>query len=175
MANRANNHHLSRPWLTVRSDRCVRADGQVIDPFHVLEYRTWVCIVALTPTGEVILTREYRHGAGIVAVGLPGGSVEAYDESNEAAARRELLEETGYQCQALVEVGRCYANWSSHTNQIVFFVGHSARLTASKRPDPNEQIEVVLQDWNEYRRQSFMSVAQSFHLAAITFVDRVLA
>ena len=38
------------PWLKVRSDTCVRADGHRITPYHVLEYPDWVNVVTLTPS-----------------------------------------------------------------------------------------------------------------------------
>ena len=35
-------------WLTHRGDRCQAAAGRIIEPFHVLEFPTWVNVVALT-------------------------------------------------------------------------------------------------------------------------------
>ena len=54
-----------------------------------------VAVVAITPGGEVVLARQYRPGPDTVLDEIPGGAVEA-GEDVAAAARRELLEETGY-------------------------------------------------------------------------------
>ncbi len=37
-------------------------NGTIVDPYYVLEYPTWVNIVALTKNQEVILVKQYRHG-----------------------------------------------------------------------------------------------------------------
>ena len=61
-----------------------------------LEFPAWVLVMPVTPTGEVVMIRQYRHGNEDICLELPGGLVDATDRSPEAAIRRELLEETGY-------------------------------------------------------------------------------
>ena len=57
-----------------------------------------VGIVALTPARELIVVEQYRIPVGANTLELPAGLVgdEEAGEAIEAAARRELLEETGY-------------------------------------------------------------------------------
>ena len=78
-------------WLTVRADTCKLPSSNVIDPYYVLEYLTWLNIVALTENDDIVLVKLYRHGLGKTVVELPSGGVESYDESVLSAARRELL------------------------------------------------------------------------------------
>lgn len=54
-----------------------------------------VAVVAITSDGQVVLVRQYRPGPGRILDELPGGGVEAGEVPTDAA-RRELLEETGY-------------------------------------------------------------------------------
>ena len=82
-----------RPWLTVRRDTVRLPDGRVNPEFYVLEYPTWVNIIAVTDTGDMVLVRQYRHGLGQTRFELCAGVVEPGETPLEGA-RRELLEET---------------------------------------------------------------------------------
>src|SRR5512142_1703026 len=54
-----------------------------------------VVMVAVTPAGNVILEKQFRPPIGRDVIELPAGLVE-HDEPMEAAAKRELIEETGW-------------------------------------------------------------------------------
>ena len=41
-----------RPWLTARRDTCQLPDGRIHDEYYVLEYPTWVHVVAITKERE---------------------------------------------------------------------------------------------------------------------------
>jgi 8-oxo-dGTP pyrophosphatase MutT (NUDIX family) len=157
------------PWLKVRSDRCVARTGRVIEPFHVLEYPAWVSVVALTAEGEVVLVREYRHGAGQVVVGLPGGVVDASEAGPETTARRELAEETGYAAGSVVALGTHYVNPANQTNLTSSFLALDCRLAGSPSLDPNEEIEVVREDFVQFLRRFWAGevVPQASHANAI--------
>ena len=84
-----------RPWLTARRDK-VRLPNGVINPeYYVLEYPDWINIIAITVDGRMVFERQYRHGRGEVGYEIPAGVCEP-GETPEQAARRELLEETGF-------------------------------------------------------------------------------
>ena len=87
----------------------------------VLDCPDWVNIIPLTDDGQVVLIRQFRHGTQSVTLEVPGGVVEA-DESPEAAAVRELAEETGYVPERVKSLGfvspnpaiqgnRSYTSW----------------------------------------------------------------
>jgi hypothetical protein len=42
-------------WLKLRADTCQLPNSRIIAPYYVLEYPTWVNIVAITPQDEIIL------------------------------------------------------------------------------------------------------------------------
>lgn len=60
-----------------------------------------VGIVAMTTEGELLLVQQYRPPIGCDAIEIPAGLIgdDEANESIESAARRELLEETGYEAE----------------------------------------------------------------------------
>src|ERR671913_2018231 len=83
------------PYFALRSDQLRLPDGAVKDPYYVIERPDAAITFPLTAEGEVVLVRQYRPPLGMMELGLPAGLVED-GERPEAAARRELSEETGY-------------------------------------------------------------------------------
>ena len=57
-------------------------------------------VVAVTEQGELVIERQYRHGIEKVIWELPAGAIEPGEDPQEAA-KRELLEETGYKAEKL--------------------------------------------------------------------------
>jgi 8-oxo-dGTP pyrophosphatase MutT (NUDIX family) len=89
--------YLSREfWYTVRVDEVELPTGSIIEKYWVNEYRPWVNVVAITARDEVVLIRQYRHGLEQVHFEIPAGTTDPGETELEPAARRELLEETGY-------------------------------------------------------------------------------
>ena len=76
---RKSSYIIKDRWLTVRADSCEMPSGQTIEPFYVLEYPTWVNVVALTADDDVILVRQYRHGLQETILGLPSGVRNKFD------------------------------------------------------------------------------------------------
>src|SRR5437867_7170112 len=87
-------------------------------------------------TEEIVLTREYRHGLGRVTFSLPGGTAKD-GESAEACARRELLEETGYQAPRLLEMYTGNNLTAYLEGTLHLFFGRDCQAT-ERRPDPDE-------------------------------------
>ncbi len=101
-----------------------------------------VCILPLTPDGEVVCIEEWRQAVDRINYGLPVGGTEPDDDDLEAAARRELAEETGYEAdrfESLVTVEP--ANGIADTVLHVF-VAHGCRPTGEQQLDHNESIRV---------------------------------
>jgi 8-oxo-dGTP pyrophosphatase MutT (NUDIX family) len=132
----------------IRLDRCELPNGQTIEGF-VLEFGTWATVLALTKEQEVVLIRQYRHGAQKVIVELPGGVMDREDESPLAGARRELLEETGYTSDRIIQVGCVSPNPANQTNLIYSFLALDAEKISDQHLDKTEEIEVFLKPLDE--------------------------
>lgn len=127
----------------------VRYDAYRFEPsgreqdFVVLEMPSWVNIVPMTDDGQVVLIRQYRHGIRDVALEIPGGVVEP-NEPPEAAAVRELREETGYVAERVRLLARVHPNPAIQNNYCYLFAAEGCRKTEQPSPDPFESIEVSL-------------------------------
>lgn len=131
-------------WIALRADTCKMPNGRVVAPYYVLEYPTWVNVVAVTENNDVVLVRQYRHGLRKTVLELPCGSVEARDTSPLDAIKRELLEETGYTGDYFVETGKISPNPANHSNFTHCFLATPVEQVQQPNPDDTEQIETVL-------------------------------
>lgn len=107
-----------------------------------------VAILALTADQRVILAKQYRPGPEKMLAEVPGGGVEQ-GELPEAAAQRELLEETGYTGD-MQYVAESYPGGYS-TMQQYNFVATNCRRVAQPRLDANEFIDVVELPLEDFR------------------------
>ncbi len=130
------------PYFTLRSDRLRLPDGAIKDPYYVLERPDAAIIFPLTADGEVILVRQYRPAIERVELGLPAGLIESGEEP-EKAARRELLEETGYAGGEWEALGALASSPSLKDNWAYLFLARGVEPSAEPAPDEYERVEVV--------------------------------
>ena len=140
-----SREYLSRKlWYTVRVDKVELANGTVIPEYWISEYRPWVNVVALTEDAQVVLIRQYRHGIGKVFFEIPAGTTDAEDTSLESAARRELLEETGYGGGRWSPFMTLSANPALQNNLAYTFLAKDVVPTAEAHPDAGEDLRLHL-------------------------------
>ena len=133
-----------RPWMTVRRQRMLLPNGQEHPEYYILEYPTWVNIIALTPDDKMLLVRQYRPALDVTRYELCAGVMDDTDASPMEAARRELLEETGYgggEWSQLMVVG---PNASAMTNVSVSFIAHGVTKVSCQHLENTEDISVHL-------------------------------
>ena len=166
---------LQTRWLSLRADTCQLPTGHIITPYYVLEYPTWVNIVALTTDLHVILVRQYRHGVQQTVLELPSGSVEQTDASPLVAAQRELCEETGYTSDAFVETGRVSPNAANHANLTYCFLATAVERIGEPVADETEHVETVcvpLPEVIELARRG--ELLQAMHISSLFFALNTL-
>ena len=165
---------METPYFTLRSDRLRLPDGAIKDPYYVLERPDAAIIFPLTRDGEVILVRQYRPAIERVELGLPAGLVEKGEEPQKAA-RRELLEETGYAGGEWEPLGALASSPSLKDNWAYLFIARGVEPAAAPAPDEYERVEAVSVPVGELRPMiSVGEVVSSSGVAAILLaLDRL--
>ncbi len=163
-------------WFTVRQDTCERPDGKIVAPYYVYEFPTWVCAVAITEEGKVVMEKQYRHGIGLTAFELPGGCVDDTDASLEVAIARELMEETGYSFSHYEYLGKTCANPSTNNNWMHMYLATGGKPTGKQHLDENEDIELHLMTLDEIKTLlQENKIIQSMHVTALHYALQKLA
>ena len=126
----------------IREDKCQLPNEQIINS-HLLEYDDELIVFALTKKKEVLLIKQYRHGVQDVILELPGGSVDDGENPLEAA-KRELIEETGYASDTFIEVGCASPNPAIYINKIYSFLAMDVEKIGEQSTYDAESIEVLL-------------------------------
>ncbi len=139
----ASKFLLKHPYLRVIADTLEHPDdGRRYQHFLVDGGRHAVAVVALTDDGNLLLTRQYRHGVKEIIFDLPAGRVDS-DEDFITAAARELEEETGYRA-GHIEPLTFYNQFPGGitTGGWLFFAKNLVQ-TGERHLDENEEVEVV--------------------------------
>lgn len=101
-----------------------------------------VVMVAVTPSDSIILEKQFRPPLGRHVIELPAGLVDP-GESMEAAARRELIEETGWSAKKLSFLAEGPISTGASTEILRAYLCTDLEHVGPSGGDDNEIIEVI--------------------------------
>ncbi len=136
----------------------------------VLSSTDWVNCVAVTVDGRLVMVRQYRIGIRARTVETPGGMVDA-GETHGEAARRELLEETGFAAEDWHYLGAVQPNPAIHDNLCHHWLADGVEPSAPQRLGHGEDIEVLLLSIDEVR--AAIDRGELRHALALSALGRV--
>jgi 8-oxo-dGTP pyrophosphatase MutT (NUDIX family) len=101
-----------------------------------------VVMVAITPAGSVLIEKQFRPPLGRDVIELPAGLVDP-GESMETAAKRELIEETGWSAKNLDFLAEGPISTGASTEVLRAFLCTGLEHVGKNGGDDNEIIEVI--------------------------------
>jgi ADP-ribose pyrophosphatase len=110
-----------------------------------VEHPGAVAIVAMNDLGQVLLIRQYRHPVGELLWEIPAGLLDVDGESLESAARRELLEETGYLAGELEPLIEFYTTPGGSTEKISIFLARDLVLSKERPTLEGEEVDMLVE------------------------------
>lgn len=146
-------HVIQDEWIDFRRSTYRFPDGSIFEPFYSYSRRDYVVIVASDTEGKFLCVQQFRQGIRKVTTEFPAGGIErkdgkeygARDLSGEAAidaAKRELLEETGYESDEWRHLLTIPSNATMADNYAYLFAADNCRRISEQALDETEFLNV---------------------------------
>ena len=151
-------HVIQNEWMDLRKLTYRFPNGQEFEPYYSYSRRNYAVIVASDTEGRFICVRQFRQGVKEVTTEFPAGGLEkmggkedgaAGDEGALKAAKRELLEETGYESDEWEHLLTVLSNATIADNYAYIYRAKNCRKVADLHLDETEFIRVELHDAKE--------------------------
>lgn len=121
------------------------------EEYSLFGQKGWSVILPVTDSNEVIAIEQYKQGCDRIILELPAGTIERDDETVADTAKRELLEETGFCANSMIDLGppQFIATRNSWT-RFFMFLGLGCKRADAPVQDTSEVIlvrQIPLDDW----------------------------
>lgn len=136
----SQNKILSTPVFDVVSKN-EESQTKIRGNYIALNAPDWIVIIP-EYKNSFVLVRQYRHGAGIITTEFPGGVCDT-GEDPVSAAKRELLEETGFEAGKITVLGKCSPNPALFSNTFTVCLAQDLNPTFIQHPDEDEVIDYL--------------------------------
>ena len=149
-------HIIQDEWIDFRKVAYRMPDGTVFEPFYSYSRRSYVIIVASDEDGRYLCVRQFRHGIGEVTTEFSAGGIERTGDKEYiageddataaedalAAAKRELLEETGYTSDEWTHLLTVPSNATMADNYAHIFMAKHCKKCREQELDETEFLNV---------------------------------
>ena len=138
------------PIFSVEECACLSPDN-VLKSFSVLATSDWALVIPVLETAQgrkFVMVRQWRHGERELSLEFPGGVFEKGEDA-QAAAARELREETGYSAGKIEKLGCFNPNPAIMSNRVHIFLATDLESPVKQELDEDEYVEVEILPWEE--------------------------
>ena len=179
-------HIVNDEWIDFRRSAYRFPDGRTFEPYYSYSRRDYVVIIATDEAGDYICVRQYRQGIKKITTEFCAGGIERTDgkeygsnQSEEyvedalAAAKRELLEETGFESNDWKFLLKIPSNATMADNYANIFMAKNCRKVSGQSLDETEYLNVHI-----YNRKEIDDMiesgefAQANHVLALLLADK---
>ena len=178
-------HIVQDKWIDFRRIAYRFPDGSTFEPYYAYSRRDYVVIVPSDEEGNYLCVRQFRQGIRQVTTEFPAGGIERSDgkeyggnkdvsaEDAIAAAKRELLEETGYESDEWEHLLTIPSNATIADNYAYLFAARNCRKVAGQNLDDTEFLNVLkLSPQDIEKRIAESEFQQAIHVLAWLLANR---
>jgi ADP-ribose pyrophosphatase len=135
-------------WLRVESHMVELPDGQIIRDWPWVITPDYANAIAFTPQGQLVCFRQVKYAIEGESLAPVGGYIEPGEDPLQAA-KRELLEETGYSAADWHSLGSYAVDANRGAGRAFFFLARGACKVAERNADDLEEQEMILLEREE--------------------------
>ena len=181
----STEHIVNDEWMDIRRSEFRLPDGKVFGPYYTYSRRDYVVIVATDTNGDYICVRQFRQGVRRITTEFPAGGIERNDgrqygrsrdglaEDALEAAKRELLEETGYVSGSWEHLLTVPSNATIADNYAHIFSAGNCTRAGGQDLDETEFLNITLHSRKELDDMiKSGEFAQATHILAMMLADR---
>lgn len=103
---------------------------------ELVEHPGGVCVAAVNENGELLIVEQFRYAFKSELLEFPAGKLEPGEDPLEAA-KRELIEETGYEADVMLSLGEVWPSVGYLTERIYLYYAPNTHFVGQKL-DPQE-------------------------------------
>lgn len=129
------------PWFRVEKESILIPEKKLKIDYFLTYSSDIVTIIALDKEDKLLILKEYKHGYGKNTYTLPSGIIET-GETPLKAAKRELLEETGYSTDNFILIAKTFPNPTSGKFCKYTFLARGVTKESTQKLDQTETIKV---------------------------------
>ena len=130
----------SNPWMSIYHNMFELPGGQKGNYFY-MHTNGSAMTIPITDDGKIVLVRQYRYLTDNVSIEIPCGGIKEGQKDIEAA-RAEMIEEAGFDCKTLKNVGR-FIPYNGLSDEFCMVFIAKGLFEVGTKPDETEQIEVL--------------------------------